>query len=74
MMVNSKYLKENIDIYKDLLSHERAHIYQQKLMGPLNFYLRTLYEYVIKPGYWNNPYDNPDCLEYWADEYMRLTR
>ena len=29
-----------------------------------NFYLKTLYEYLISPGYWNNPYNNPKCLEY----------
>ncbi|MBQ3624609.1 MAG: hypothetical protein II950_04210 [Prevotella sp.] len=74
VMVNSKFLKKDIDYYKDLLSHERAHVYQQKIMGRFNFYLRTLYEYVISPGYWNDPYNNPKCLEYWADMYMKLSR
>ena len=27
-----------------------------------------------RTGYWNNPYNNPKCLEYWADSYMELTR
>jgi hypothetical protein len=42
-------------------------------MGSFNFYKRTLYEYLINPGYWNDPYNNPNCLEYWADQYMYLT-
>lgn len=42
-------------------------------MGSFNFYKRTLYEYLINPGYSNNPYSNPNYLKYWADQYMRLT-
>ena len=78
MMVNTKYLyssnDKDVDFYYKTLAHERAHIYQQKIMGCFNFYLRTLYEYVISPGYWNDPYNNPKCLEYWADMYMKLSR
>ena len=78
MMVNTKYLyssnKEHNKFYYNTLAHERAHVYQQKIMGRFNFYLRTLYEYVISPGYWNDPYNNPKCLEYWADMYMKLSR
>jgi hypothetical protein len=71
MMVNTKYI--GADWYNETLAHERAHIYQQKIMGSFNFYKRTLYEYIINPGYWNDPYHNPACLEYWADQYMKLT-
>ena len=77
MMVNTKYLyssnDKDVDFYYKTLAHERAHIYQQKIMGCFNFYLRTLYEYVISPGYWNDPYNNPKCLEYWANQYATLT-
>ena len=61
-------------LYFETLAHERAHIYQQRILGRLGFYLRTLYEYIINPGYRNNkPYKDPNCLEYWADQYMKLT-
>ena len=77
MMVDSKYLnsKDDSDVryYNFLLAHERAHVYQQKLLGRFGFYLRTLYEYMIKPGYRNHPYKNENCLEYWADQYGYLT-
>ena len=73
MMVDVRYLTSDKEWYYEALAHERAHIYQQKIMGSLRFYLRTLYEYIINPGYSNNPYSNPNCLEYWADQYMRLT-
>ena len=53
---------------------KRAHIYQQKVMGSFNFYKRTLYEYLINPGYSPQLYTNPTSLEYWADQYMFLTR
>lgn len=78
MMVDTRFLKSD---YKDLqseyykmLAHERAHIYQQKIMGRIRFYLRVLYEYLISPGYKNDkPYVNSNCLDFWADQYMLLT-
>jgi len=77
IMVDTKYLNSTDPrwraFYYESLAHERAHIYQQKVMGSFNFYKRTLYEYIINPGYWNDPYNNPACLEYWADQYMKLT-
>jgi len=73
MMVDTRYMKSDPAWYDEALAHERAHIYQQKIMGSFNFYKRTLYEYLINPGYSNNPYSNPNCLEYWADQYMLLT-
>ncbi|MDR1090409.1 MAG: FG-GAP-like repeat-containing protein [Prevotella sp.] len=73
MMVDAKYIKDDPSWYHETLAHERAHIYQQKIMGSFNFYKRILYEYLINPGYSNNPYVNPNCLDYWADEYARLT-
>ncbi|MDL2257411.1 hypothetical protein LJC06_04320, partial [Bacteroidales bacterium OttesenSCG-928-I14] len=77
MMVDTRYLNSSNPkwraFYYETLAHERAHIYQQKIMGSFNFYKRTLYEYLINPGYLNDPYNNPNCLEYWADQYMKLT-
>ena len=77
MMVDTRYLNSqnasDRQFYYETLAHERAHIYQQKIMGSFNFYKRTLYEYLINPGYSNNPYGNPNCLDYWADQYMNLT-
>ena len=77
MMVDTKYLNSTDPkwqkFYYETLAHERAHIYQQKVMGSFNFYKRILYEYIINPGYRNNPYGNPNCLDYWADQYMYLT-
>ncbi|MGC3977356.1 MAG: RHS repeat-associated core domain-containing protein [Paludibacteraceae bacterium] len=63
MMVDTRYMKSDPAWYDEALAHERAHIYQQKIMGSFNFYKRTLYEYLINPGYSNNPYSNPNCLE-----------
>jgi RHS repeat-associated protein len=77
MMVDTRYLNSKnpnaVKWYHETLAHERAHIYQQKIMGGFNFYKRILYEYLINPGYSNNPYGNPNCLDYWADQYMYLT-
>ena len=70
-MVDTRLSPED---YRQTLAHERAHIYQQKIMGSFNFYKRTLYEYLINPGYAGYaPYYNPNCLEFWADKYMYLT-
>ena len=78
MMVDTRYLNSNnpdaVKFYYETLAHERAHIYQQKVMGSFNFYKRTLYEYLINPGYSPQLYTNPTSLEYWADQYMFLTR
>jgi len=71
MMVDNRYA--GTDWYKETLAHERAHIYQQKIMGSFNFYKRILYEYLINPGYSPSLYYNPSSLEYWANQYMYLT-
>lgn len=78
MMVDTRFLnsdsKSMQSQYYEILAHERAHVYQQKILGRAGFYLRTMYEYLINPGYSNNkPYNNPNCLEYWAEQYMKLT-
>jgi hypothetical protein len=72
MMVDTRLSYED---YWETLAHERAHIYQQKIMGSFNFYKRTLYEYLINPGYSPDLYYNPihNSLEYWANQYMYLT-
>ncbi len=73
MMVDSRFIEKDPGWYHETLAHERAHIYQQRIMGKFNFYKRVLYEYLINPGYSNNPYRNPNCLDYWANQYMYLT-
>ena len=78
MMVDTRFLnsdsKNMQSQYYEILAHERAHVYQQKILGRTGFYLRTMYEYLINPGYSNNkPYNNPNCLEFWAEQYMKLT-
>jgi RHS repeat-associated protein len=73
MMVDTRYMKSDPAWYNETLAHERAHIYQQKIMGSFNFYKRTLYEYLINPGYSPSLYYNSNSLEYWANQYMYLT-
>ncbi len=78
MMVNIKYLNSKdpreVQWYHGTLAHERSHVFQQKVIGGFNFYKRTLYEYIIDPGYsGNKTYYDDRCLDYWADQYEYLT-
>ncbi len=68
MMVNAQDVNSNW--YRETLAHERYHVYQQKLMGSFKFYARTLYEYLISPGYSIDLYYTPGTLEYDAQQYM----
>ena len=58
---------------KTTLAHERAHIYQQQIMGFANFYGEIIKNYTFWPGYSPKLYENPPYLDYWADQYMNLT-
>lgn len=67
--VSVKY-SSDIDFNRSTLQHEMYHTVQIQRMGLLNFYLRTIWEYLrsfFTTGNWKNVYKTKGTLEYEAD-------